>query len=61
MRILIEIDCDGAAFDGDSLPVEVGLILGSLRETIRRCEYIPSPYALTDTNGNRCGTLRVEG
>jgi hypothetical protein len=67
VRILIEIDCDGAAFTGaDGKPTAVGAALQTadiLQYVARRmmAEGSIEPRSLTDSNGNRCGTLRVEG
>ncbi len=55
MRILIEIECDGAAFEGR----EYSEALDTITSALSYRHPANQPFRLMDSNGNRCGTLWV--
>lgn len=57
MKVTIEINCDGAAFDGFPY-AEVASILTALADETERGGFVPT-HDLRDLNGNKCGTVTV--
>lgn len=58
MKVLIEIDCDNAAFEPDWQD-EVSRILKELAYKLRRVG-LPEGLNLHDINGNKVGQMRVD-
>lgn len=62
MKVTIEINCDGAAFDprtwDDERGNELSRILADLAGEMERSGLIPE-RPLRDINGNKCGTVTV--
>jgi hypothetical protein len=58
-KFIVEIDTDGAAFDGDSYGIELAALL---RRVAARAEYTldDGNGTLRDSNGNTVGTYRTE-
>lgn len=60
MRIVIEINCDNAAFDNGS--EELGRILRRVSDRLKRGAIdlsLNNTEALMDVNGNKVGSLQV--
>ena len=51
-KVIIEISTTNAAFDGENLEYE-------LRDVLAEVQFVDG-WKLTDSNGNTCGTLKVE-
>jgi len=66
VKIYIEIECDGAAFE-DRLSAEVAYLLGGVVGKIDRmlkrkpclCEALESDDLIKDSNGNTVGRVKV--
>jgi hypothetical protein len=73
MKMVVEIDLDNAAFDGDQFPGEVGVILFRIADQISRRvrakPHFPHPddgvsitamvTAVMDSNGNTIGSWSI--
>jgi len=61
MRLIIEIDLDGAAFE-EVAGVEAGEILREIAYNMDNLDLFPGMDwpTLRDSNGNTCGTVRIE-
>ena len=51
-KVIIEIDTTNAAFEGENFEYE-------LRDVLSEVQLVDG-WKLTDSNGNTCGTLKVE-
>lgn len=51
-KVIIEVETTNAAFEGENFEYELRDVLSEI--------LLIDGYKLTDSNGNTCGTLRVE-
>ena len=61
MNFTLSISCDNAAFEGDSLPIEIERILSHIAKYVRNTGISPGEsLKLRDINGNTCGEARLD-
>ena len=63
MRVIITIDCDNAAFEGENLGPELSRILDDLSDRAFAPNQLKTnelPTTLYDVNGNACGIVEVQ-
>lgn len=68
MKVIVEIECDNAAFEGKNFVPQVAWILGTAAGKLQRllgraptvCDALEVDDKLLDTNGNTVGRVVIE-